>query len=187
MLQVRPPSFFVRKQITNTSVPAPLATPLARGSSGSQPLLSVVLSITAFKVAPMPASSRAIPSPVWKIRTSVVRTIYHLGLRRPSDSQYISKIAAPPLLTAALRHLRVIVPWSAAETAPRAVVASADSTCTITPARTFHRLPLRPRMTAVARKVCPQVFPSFPISRLDGRTTLAGCRLSLHARGVETC
>jgi hypothetical protein len=52
-----------------------------------------------------------------------------------------------------LRHLRVIAPWFAQETAPSFVVADIALTCTITRAQT-----------------------SLPISRLVGHTTLAGCK-----------
>jgi len=187
MLQVRPPSFFVRKRITNTYFCAcPLSdtpgartlgvrtTPLGGASNNSVQSCTDACFASGYPLAGVEYSDEC--------------CTYHLSPRCLAlfPSHYISKIVAPPLLTAALRLLRAIAPWSAAETAPRSVVAQAGSPCTITPAPTFRRLALRPRMVA-AGEVGPRFCPSFPVWRLDGRTTLAGCRFSLDARDVETC
>ena len=76
-----------------------------------------------------------------------------------------------------LRHLLVIVPWHAAETAPRPVVALTVLTCTTSLAVAFllgrrHRHHHR-------RLVAGRSTPSSLGSQLDGGTTPAGCEFLL--------
>jgi hypothetical protein len=78
----------------------------------------------------------------------------------------------------ALRHPRVIAPWSAREMAPSFVVAQAALTCTTIPALTFRRLPSPLWAAATSRRFSP----SFPISQWDGRTTPAGCKSALFGK-----
>ena len=87
----------------------------------------------------------------------------------PTDVTF-PKIAARPFSTAARRRLPAIAPWFAPGTALNFVVARTVSTCTTILAPTFQR-PSPCLEAAVGR----QFPPSFPASRLGGRTTPAGC------------
>ena len=96
-----------------------------------------------------------------------------------SHSPCFLKTAVPPSPMTALRHPRVIAPWSALEIVPSSVVAQTASTCITILAQTFRRLPFPLWMEAGGHRS----FPSFPIFKWDGRTTLAGCKLALFDMG----
>jgi hypothetical protein len=104
---------------------------------------------------------------------SAVRIIYHLYFPRLS-TQRVSQTAVPPSPMAALRQPQVIVPWSVLEIAPSFVVVQVALLCTTIPVPTFH---LGIEAAAMSR----QFSPSFPISKWDGHTTPAGCKLPLLA------
>jgi len=83
---------------------------------------------------------------------------------------------------AELRHLLVIVPWHAAETAPRPVVALTVLTCTTSLAQAFLRLEVVVVVVAVVAVVAAaagQSSRSLLGFQLDGGTTPAGCEFSL--------
>ena len=80
---------------------------------------------------------------------------------------------------AELRHLLVIVPWHAAETAPRPVVALTVLTCTTSLAQAFLRLEVVAVVVAVVAAAAGQSSRSLLGFQLDGGTTPAGCEFSL--------
>jgi len=80
---------------------------------------------------------------------------------------------------AELRHLLVIVPWHAAETAPRPVVALTVLTCTTSLAQAFLRLEVVVVVVAVVAAAAGQSSRSLLGFQLDGGTTPAGCEFSL--------
>ena len=81
---------------------------------------------------------------------------------------------------AELRHLLVIVPWPAAETAPRHVVALTVLTCITSLAAAFPRLEaVAVAAAAVVVEAADRSSLSFLGSQLDGSTTPAGCKFFL--------
>ena len=139
-------------------------------------LLSVVPPTTALKVAPLPASLRAIAWLVWNTLTSVVRTIHRLKIRHLSIHFASHRLREYNRLMAALRQLLVVVLCLAAETAPSSVVAPTALTCTTTPEQAF-----RPLAATRTPRPAGRLFPlSFLISQRGGRTTLVGCKFSYH-------
>jgi len=85
-------------------------------------------------------------------------------------SAWFLKTAIPTSLMAALRQPQMIAPWSALEIAPSSVVVQTDLMCTTIPVPTF---PLGIEAATMGR----QFSPSLPISKWDGHTTPAGCKL----------
>ena len=80
---------------------------------------------------------------------------------------------------AELQHLLVIVPWHAAETAPRPVVALTVLPCTTSLAQAFLRLEVVVVVVAVVAAAAGQSSRSLLGFQLDGGTTPAGCEFSL--------
>jgi hypothetical protein len=84
------------------------------------------------------------------------------------------KTAVPPSPMAALRQPQVIAPCSALEIAPSSAEVQIALMCTTIPVPTF-------RLGIEAATMGRQFSPSFPISKRDGHTTPAGCKLPLLA------
>jgi len=89
-------------------------------------------------------------------------------------SAWFPKTAVPPSPMTALRRPQVIALWSALEIAPSFVVVQTALMRTTIPVPTF-------RLGIEAATMGRQFSPSFPISKWDGHTTPAGCKLPLLA------